>query len=573
MTFISYAQNYEDVMLRRALKDVDKGFYIDVGANDPVTDSVTKAFYDAGWRGINIEPVSEWYEKIQQDRPDDINLQTAVGARKGSLKFYEVVGTGLSTMDESIAKRHMQERGYEIKSYKVPVVRLTTICERLPRADIHFLKIDVEGAELSVLQGLDLKKIRPWIILVEATLPNTQIENHAEWESSLVERGYHYIYSDGLNRYYIADEHIELDTAFLMPPNIFDDFKRASEYWLECHCHSLQSGWDTAKIRIEELATESITTKTNEAHLSRQLSEKTDVLISNQAALTKQQDHTQWLQKEWDITKVRIEKLAAELAATKINHTHLEKQLVQDIQSMEQRIEAANREMAELKTEHRTELDRERLRAEQLNIELNTMKEQYEHLNLNAQSIQNQKNAAMDKIYELECKTHHRWLEAERLSYELGSVYKSKSWRITWPLRLIGRMLRWCLFLPVRFARIVKRLVKKILRPILLMTMRPILRQPGLKRVISSILRRFPSLHNRLQIVAANARSRSQNTNSNRFPNQSSVPSDSASEHHITKESEELKSENNIELYISRIYSELEMRDNKEEPLSQRSKK
>ena len=63
MTFISYAQNFEDVILRRALKDIEKGFYVDVGAHDPVIDSVTKAFYDLGWRGINIEPVKEWFEK------------------------------------------------------------------------------------------------------------------------------------------------------------------------------------------------------------------------------------------------------------------------------------------------------------------------------------------------------------------------------------------------------------------------------------------------------------------------------------------------------------------------------
>ena len=109
MTFVSYAQNYEDVILRRALGDVEKGFYIDVGAYHPFVDSVSKAFYDAGWHGINIEPVSEWYKKLQQDRPNDINLQIAVGARKGNLDFFEVVGTGLSTHDKLIAERHVQE--------------------------------------------------------------------------------------------------------------------------------------------------------------------------------------------------------------------------------------------------------------------------------------------------------------------------------------------------------------------------------------------------------------------------------------------------------------------------------
>jgi len=74
MTFISYAQNYEDVMLQRAFKDIKKGFYIDVGANDPVIDSVTKAFYDSDWHGINIEPVTEWFIKLQEARPNDTNL-------------------------------------------------------------------------------------------------------------------------------------------------------------------------------------------------------------------------------------------------------------------------------------------------------------------------------------------------------------------------------------------------------------------------------------------------------------------------------------------------------------------
>jgi hypothetical protein len=69
MTFISYAQNQGDVMLYRALGDVKQGFYIDVGAQDPVIDSVTKAFYDGGWHGIDIEPSTEYFQKPQSEGP------------------------------------------------------------------------------------------------------------------------------------------------------------------------------------------------------------------------------------------------------------------------------------------------------------------------------------------------------------------------------------------------------------------------------------------------------------------------------------------------------------------------
>lgn len=57
---ISYAQNFEDVMLWRALKHVKKGFYVDVGAWSPDNDSVTRFFYENGWHGINIEPNSDF---------------------------------------------------------------------------------------------------------------------------------------------------------------------------------------------------------------------------------------------------------------------------------------------------------------------------------------------------------------------------------------------------------------------------------------------------------------------------------------------------------------------------------
>lgn len=224
MSFISYAQNFEDLTLYRALSNVEEGFYIDVGAHDPVVDSVSKAFYDRGWRGINIDPVKEWYDRLDKGRPKDINIQTAVGEKNGELDFYEVVGTGLSTICESIAQAHSKETECEIKTYSVPISTLTKICELHPNENIHFIKIDVEGAEQAVLKGLDLKKIRPWIIVLESTLPNTQIKCHQEWEPDLLANDYDFAYFDSLNRYYVAKEHAELKDKLALPPNVFDNF-------------------------------------------------------------------------------------------------------------------------------------------------------------------------------------------------------------------------------------------------------------------------------------------------------------------------------------------------------------
>jgi hypothetical protein len=104
---------------------------------------------------------------------------------------------------------------------------LSGVCESFHLAPIHFLKIDVEGAEKAVLQGTDFGKIRPWIILLEATLPNSQEESYSDWEPLLLNAGYEYAYFDGLNRYYVATEHENLKAAFKTPPNFFDDFVRS----------------------------------------------------------------------------------------------------------------------------------------------------------------------------------------------------------------------------------------------------------------------------------------------------------------------------------------------------------
>jgi FkbM family methyltransferase len=226
--FISYAQNAEDVLLHRALRDVSKGTYVDVGANDPSADSVTRAFYERGWRGINIEPVASLYDVLVKHRPEDVNIRAAAGAAESEMTFYEVPGTGLSTLDKSIADRH-RSQGFTVNETRVVVRSLRSILRETPRPLIHFLKIDVEGWEHAVLQGMDLSSDRPWIVLVEATEPNTEIASHHMWEPLLLENGYTFVFFDGLNRYYLAREKHDLKSAFSYPVNCGDIYIKASE--------------------------------------------------------------------------------------------------------------------------------------------------------------------------------------------------------------------------------------------------------------------------------------------------------------------------------------------------------
>ena len=229
MTFISYAGNLEDVMLWRIFKNIKNGFYIDVGACDPIIDSVTKAFYDHGWRGINIEPVKQYYQRLCQERAEDVTLPVAAGAQNGSFQFYEIPDTGLSTLDSEIAERH-RKNGWTVIECMVPMMTLSAICRDYAKEPIHFLKVDVEGAEKQVLLGMDFRQYRPWVVLMEATIPLSQEQNYEKWEPILLNSGYQYAYFDGLNRFYIADEKAaEIKPYFSAPPNLFDDYQRYSE--------------------------------------------------------------------------------------------------------------------------------------------------------------------------------------------------------------------------------------------------------------------------------------------------------------------------------------------------------
>jgi FkbM family methyltransferase len=220
---VSHAQNFEDVMLARALRDVDGGFYVDVGAWDPNIETVTRYFYEIGWHGINVEPVPAYHEMLQTARPRDINLRVAAGKEDGHALITAFQGTGMSTLDASVASK--QERhGFAHRQIEIEVRTLNAIFNEHAAREVHFLKVDCEGTEADVINAFDLSRYRPWVILAESVDPSSRVETHGDWEPHLLRSGYRFVYFDGLNRFYLASEHEELAEHFRSPPNVFDDF-------------------------------------------------------------------------------------------------------------------------------------------------------------------------------------------------------------------------------------------------------------------------------------------------------------------------------------------------------------
>lgn len=326
--FITYAQNAEDVMLWRALQHVERGFYIDVGAQDPVVDSVTKAFYERGWRGINIEPVERWYQRLAEDRPHDINLQVATSDHIGELVLFNVEDTGLSTSDPDLAKRYI-DAGKTVSAVAIGCRTLDDICAEYDIGTVHFLKIDCEGAERPTLKGISLERVRPWIILVESTEPNSTKATHLQWEHLLVDRGYSFVYFDGLNRFYLANAHEELREAFSVPPTPAEWKERAAIIF--------------AQQRID--------------HLSEQLAQMASVERLTRAE--SERDHWYAQTQHWINENSRRETVLSELRST-VDALHLESRgLAGEIARLQRdaasEIARLQREVATLVGQHTTD--------------------------------------------------------------------------------------------------------------------------------------------------------------------------------------------------------------------------
>jgi FkbM family methyltransferase len=230
--FVSYAQNGEDVVLWRALGNVSAGRYVEVGANHPSHDSVTRAFYDRGWSGITVEPVPYFADLQRAERPRDHVVEAAItSSGHGEITLHVVPESGLSTIVDKVIERHA-EAGIDHVDVTVRTVSLDDVLAQSgwDHEEIHFMLIDVEGAEHDVLQGVDLKRWRPWVLVVESTEPNSTVTTHADWEPDLLACGYEFCLFDGLSRFYVAAEKSDaLRGALSYPACVLDDYETVSE--------------------------------------------------------------------------------------------------------------------------------------------------------------------------------------------------------------------------------------------------------------------------------------------------------------------------------------------------------
>jgi FkbM family methyltransferase len=224
---ISFAQNGEDIVLLRVFGHRPTGRWIDVGANHPINDSVTKNFSDLGWCGLNVEPVESFHRELVSHRPHDVNALAAVSDSTGVATFYRNDSNlDLSTFDESLVEVY-RARGDTIIPVDVPVIRLAELCrQHLPPGPVDFLKVDTEGHELAVLSSHDFDAYPPQVVLAEAT--DARLEGLIQL---LEERGMRFVTFDGLNSWFVAAAHWSaLALPIARPPSPVLDWYHPAYY-------------------------------------------------------------------------------------------------------------------------------------------------------------------------------------------------------------------------------------------------------------------------------------------------------------------------------------------------------
>jgi FkbM family methyltransferase len=172
------------------------GYFVEVGANQPRELSQTWDLERQGWTGILIEPQPDLADILRQQRSAQVFAAACSSRRNcGSNMTLHLAG-GHSSFDRNLNLATVKPHG----SIDVPVRTLDAILEEAGEPQIDFISIDVEGHELEVLDGFDLARWHPRLILIEDMLLHLRVHRY------LVRRGYQWFRRTGINNWYVPGD-------------------------------------------------------------------------------------------------------------------------------------------------------------------------------------------------------------------------------------------------------------------------------------------------------------------------------------------------------------------------------
>jgi FkbM family methyltransferase len=193
------------------------GFFVEVGAYDGEFVSNTSFLADAGWKGLYIEPVSEYYHKcLKRHESNDVTVaNVAIGLEEGEVKMFR--GETLSTLNEEQVKRYQEidwAAHITFDEINCDQLRLDTLMNRLevPK-NFDILVVDVEGKESEIFKTFDLDEWRPKMMIVELEDEHPSFQKYPELieeirnlRKFIESKKYVAEYRDTINTVYIAEE-------------------------------------------------------------------------------------------------------------------------------------------------------------------------------------------------------------------------------------------------------------------------------------------------------------------------------------------------------------------------------
>jgi FkbM family methyltransferase len=223
-----YSQHGEDFLLDRLFENQPRGFFVEVGCIDGIRFSNTLSFEERGWKGICIEAHADYIEALRRNRPGSVVEHCAAGeADEDAVAFYANFRGSLSSLDKTQEERFKSFGRYfgGFTEQKVPKRRLDTVLARERVEQIDILSVDVEGYELQVMSGLDLRRYRPSVMVIEVDGKAQE----AVLDAAILPHGYAKWICFGGNLFYLADPSLAsavhdrvLHAEIVRAPDAFD---------------------------------------------------------------------------------------------------------------------------------------------------------------------------------------------------------------------------------------------------------------------------------------------------------------------------------------------------------------
>jgi FkbM family methyltransferase len=225
----------EQLLVRLFFENVGEGYFVEVGANDPVHSSQTWHLEQRGWRGILIEPIAELCENLRSSRVGSIIVEAACGApeHRGQVQFYIADGFSRSTLKTNAVSLNVSFKRTDFVNLRT----LDDILEDIDPPTIDFVSIDVEGLQLDVLRGFSLHKYRPQLLLVEDHLYNLKTHRH------LMKCNYRLVKRTTRNNWYVPRE------APFKLSSWWERFLLWLKVWVRMPLRKLRVSWKRMRMR------------------------------------------------------------------------------------------------------------------------------------------------------------------------------------------------------------------------------------------------------------------------------------------------------------------------------------